>query len=286
MRKLILVGASVLLLTNVVVLAGVSYNRSGEPLVSIELTERELPVWQSYNSADENSGTALSLKWQVFNPDENLEYLSNTYITPSWLDDEKLTALGFDMDILKADIEKYQYRTWHHSVEALVVLEYQGDSYQRMLTVAENRMEILQKRAANFPDDKREQNKLSNFKKQLSRLKTSQSRLYAIDAGLDENALFQKYADKNRYLFVKAEIGLRWNKKDIEGRIRQLYVKQVHVPLPFSNMLSRISAGERYGAYNTTVVTPRYRVQLNIGQRLEPWVASVVATESADSSLK
>ena len=65
MHKLILACVSLLLLSNVVVLAGVAYNRSGEPLASIELTERELPLRVTYNSTDDDSGTALSLKWHA-----------------------------------------------------------------------------------------------------------------------------------------------------------------------------------------------------------------------------
>ena len=50
MRKLIIASVVLLLLTNVVVLAGVAYNRSGAPLISIELTERELPIMDSASS--------------------------------------------------------------------------------------------------------------------------------------------------------------------------------------------------------------------------------------------
>ncbi|MCK5640496.1 MAG: DUF4824 family protein, partial [Gammaproteobacteria bacterium] len=279
MRKLILASVSLLLLTNVVVLAGVAYNRSDEPLFSIELTERELPIRQSFSSTDENSGTALSLDWQIFDPDEDPNYFSNTYTTPTWLDDKKLTALGFDIKELKSNIKKYRYRTSHLSVEAVVVLEYQGEAYHKTLALAESKAERLRKRAADFPDDEVELNKLNNFKKQLSRLKISQSRLYAVDAGLDKQALMQKYADQSRYLFARGEIGLRWKKEDVEGRIRQLYIQKIHASLPFSNILSGLTPGDAYNSYSAEPVPPRYKVQLNIGKRLEPWIASVTQME-------
>ena len=53
-------GASVglLVLTNAVVLAGVAYNRSGEPEVEITLTERELPVaLGTFGGRDEDTGS-------------------------------------------------------------------------------------------------------------------------------------------------------------------------------------------------------------------------------------
>ncbi|MCK4704057.1 MAG: DUF4824 family protein [Gammaproteobacteria bacterium] len=280
MRKLILACISLLLLTNVVVLAGVAYNRSAEPLVSIELTERELPIWQSYNSTDENSGTSLTLEWQLFDPDEDPNYLSNTYGTPIWLDDKKLTALGFDLEELKSDKDRYQYNTSQLSTEVVVVLEYQGESYHKLLALAESKAERLRKSAADSPDDDDQLKELNNFENKLSRLKTSQSRLYAVDAGLDKQALIQKYADQNKYLFARGEIGLSWNDDDIEGRIRQLYIPQIHVPLPFSNMLSGFTPGDRYNSYNSEITPPRYKVQLNIGQRLEPWIVSVMQMES------
>jgi hypothetical protein len=59
MRKLLIAAVVLLLLANVVVLTGVAYNRSGEPLFSIELTERELPLMQSIGYEEENSGTTL-----------------------------------------------------------------------------------------------------------------------------------------------------------------------------------------------------------------------------------
>ena len=75
MRKLLLSAVVLLLLTNVVVLAGVAYNRAGEPVVSLELTERELTLVRSYRRTDENSGTALSLQWQVSGDGEPLATL-------------------------------------------------------------------------------------------------------------------------------------------------------------------------------------------------------------------
>ena len=279
MRKLILAAVSLLLFTNVVVLAGVAYNRSADPLVSIELTERELSVRQIFNRSDENSGTALSLKWQI-NPDEIPKYFSGNYKKAAWLDDKKLTALGFDMKELKNDIEKYQYRTSHLSTEAVVVLEYQGESYDKALALAESKAERLRKKVADFPDDEAELKKLNNFEKQLSRLKISNSRLYAIDAGLNEQALMNKYTEQNKYLFARGEIGLSWNKKNIEGRIRHLYIQQIHVPLPLSNILPSLALENGYNSYNAKIIAPRYKVQLNIGKRLEPWVASVTQTES------
>lgn len=280
MRKLMLTCVLLLTLTNIVVLAGVAYNRSGEPLLSLELTERELPIIQSFNSKDENSGTTLSLKWQIHDPDEDPQYLSTTYGSSDWLDHEKLTELGFDMKKFKSEKDKYRHRTSHLATEVILVLEYQGDSYDKALALAEMKANKLRQRFAKDPDDKDLLNALSNYERTLTRLKVSRTRLYVVDAGLDKSALMQKYAEQNNILLVRGEIGLHWLDNVVSGHIRQLYIQQVHVPLPLSEQLITWTNGETYTSYKNSSIAPHYKVRLNIGKRLEPWIESVTQMES------
>lgn len=278
MRKLLITLVVLLLLTNVVVLAGVAYNRSGEPLASVELTERELPIQRSYRSNDENSGTALRLGWQVLVPDK-LEYRSSRYGTPEWLDEDKLTALGFDIETFKKDIAKYQYRTGHLDTEVILVMEYEGDTYHRALALMASKVEELRKRAVDSPDDKKLSKKLERFETQLRQEKLTNTRLYVIDAGLDEQTLMQQYANKSNLLFMRGKIGLRWRKEAIQGRIKQVHANLVHVPLPFSEQLPVLTAGKTFSTYGKNPTPPRYKVRLNIGKRFEPWIDSVMAME-------
>ncbi len=274
MRKFTIASVILLLLTNAMVLAGVAYNRSGEPVISIELTERELPVNQSFSVNDENSGTTLSLKWQVLDPDEDSYYMTTTYGTPEWLDDNKLKELGFDMKALKSDADKFRSRTSNLSAEAILVLEYQGESYYKALASVKEKVDKLRLQAADYPDNENSNN-LENYEKRLSRLKKSQTRLFVIDAGLDKQALLKRYADKNKYLLTRGEIGLRWVGDIVSGRIKQLYIHQLHVPLPLSEQVAAITNGEVYSTYNNDQISPRYSVRMNIGKRLEPWIESV-----------
>ena len=274
MGKFTITSVILLLLSNAMVLAGVAYNRSGEPVISIELTERELPVNQSFSVNDENSGTTLSLKWQVLDSDEDSYYMTTTYGTPEWLDDNKLTELGFDMNVLKSDADKFRSRTSNLSAEAILVLEYQGDSYYKALASVKEKVDKLRLQAADNPDNEN-RNNLENYEKRLSRLKKSQTRLFVIDAGLDKQALLKRYADKNKYLLTRGEIGLRWVGDIVSGRIKQLYIRQLHVPLPLSEQVVGITNGEVYSTYNNNHISPRYSVRLNIGKRLEPWIESV-----------
>lgn len=280
MRKFIVASVFLLLLTNIVVLAGVAYNRSGDPLLTIELTERELPIVVSAGSKDENSGTTLSLKWHILSPDKDPEYLSTTYGSSAWLDDEKLTELGFDMKKFKSEPDKYRHRTSHLATEAVLVLEYQGDAYLKALAFVKEKEEQLRLMVAEYPGDERLANDLNNYVEQLTRLKVTQSRLYVVDAGLDVQALIDKYAGNNNYLLARGEIGLGWNEDDVSGRISQLYIRQVHVPLPLSEQLVTLANREAYASNRNSSIPPRYKVRLNIGKRLEPWIESVTKMES------
>ena len=279
MRKLVFACVLLLLLTNIVVLAGVAYNRSGEPLSSLELTERELPVLLSFSNTDENSGTTLALQWQILDPDNVPAYLISTYGTPAWLDDKKLTELGFEMKKLNSDTAKYRDRTSNLSTEVILVLEYEGEAYHKAVALAEDKVEKLRKQVADSPEDNIRLKELSDSEVQLIRLKKSQTHLYVIDADLDEQVLMRKYAGKNNILLARGEIGLSWSEDEISGLIRQMFIGQVHVPLPFSEQLTNLTAGKTYSAYNKKPIPPRYKVRLNIGKRLEPWIESLTQME-------
>ena len=276
MSKLLLAAAVLLLSTNAVVLSGVAYNRAGEPFVSIDLTERELTITQSYRRTDENSGTAVSLQWQV--PGADGEPPARRYArlgSPAWLDEAKLSGLGFDLTALKNDNEHYRRKGRLLTREVVLVLEYNGDAYRQALSSAQDKVSRFREKLAKSPDDEDRAKKLEHYEKWLTRLKVSQTRLYVVDAGFDKQALAEKYADGNKYLFMRGDIGLRWNDGAVTGQIRRVHVRQVHVPLPYSKQLAELAQGRRFNAHNKDPIPPRYRVRINIGKRLEPWIAAV-----------
>ncbi len=92
MNKLTVLIASFLVLVNVIVLAGISYNRSGEVITKLQLTERELSLPYRSHRQKENSGLALRLNWN-FIPDEldrnrYSKYGLQRYNSPTWLSKE------------------------------------------------------------------------------------------------------------------------------------------------------------------------------------------------------
>ncbi len=280
MPKLLLAAVLLLVSVNVLVLAGVAYNRSGEPVLSIELTERELPVHRSFADTDENSGTSLDLKWQVFNPDEDNAYGYSNYTSPPWLDHKKLTSLGFDIERLKIATKDHPFRLNTASTDVIVVLEYQGETYRKALNVSEQKLDSLQNKVLDHPEDEEITAALSKYEDQLERFKLSSSRLYAVDAGLDLQTLMKQYPGQGRYMFARGEIKLSWNDNVIEGRIKQILIDNVHIPLPMSQALSKLSLENRPYRYDGEVIPPRYKVLMNLGQRLEPWIESVVYTNN------
>ena len=64
-RRTLLAGIALILAVNAVALAGVAYNRSGEPDSVLRLTERELQASYGWHGSAENSGAALTLRWRV-----------------------------------------------------------------------------------------------------------------------------------------------------------------------------------------------------------------------------
>lgn len=280
MNKIIIAAVMLLLISNVIVLAGVAYNRSGAPLLSIQLTERELPISYQGGLTDENSGISLQLRWNVLDLDEDSLFAYRSYNTPAWLDDARLTGFGFDVDELESDKDRYQYRVYDLQREVFLVLEYDGASYRQALESSKARIAGLQQQLERDPDNQSLANQLEKNEQGLSRLQQAQSRLFVIDGGLDKQALLQQYADHENILLTRGIIALSWNQEQIEGRIQRLSIEQIHVPLPLARQLAQLDPQQvRQYAHSPGDQPPRYRVQLNLGKRLEPWLASVALIE-------
>ena len=116
-----------IILTNAIVLAGVAYNRSGEPDAMVQLSERELQ-WQKNweRSGKEDSGLYLTLQWSMTG---YYEY-GREYREDSWLNQQKLAELGFDTSFPLNDKRSSSYYNRQLSRQAYVVLEFNGLAYE------------------------------------------------------------------------------------------------------------------------------------------------------------
>ena len=272
-KCLYIIALILLIATNVFVLIGVIYNRSGEPEALVHLTERELEF--PYSVQKENNGLSLILNWRALHRDENDAIsISNS---PDWLNKEKLTELGFDID-------NYKNKNEHHKiplpVEVFVVLENNGKAYQESLRRAEklyakaNQEFML---SNNNEDLKKE---LDEVGRKLNEEKQSKSRLFVIDVGGDPLKLRMKYNHTGQYIIAKGVVGLKYrnnsvmdNKNDITGYISDLSIKKINVPLHqrklFADLLS-----EKINRHES-IDPPHYSIRIAYGNKYEPWIQSI-----------
>lgn len=283
--KALLAGIGLIIVTNAVVLAGVSYNRSGEPEATITLSERELSLPYRYLGKDENSGIHLRL---THRSRDNGYYSRDYKLAKSlgWFNKEKLAELGFDVSQPTTDDEgKRHYQTLSEK-EVILVFEYNGKVYQDVLETAQKQVDELRAEQLVFPNfetkDKKTNYKLKRAEDNLLREKTSASRLFVVDAGQDRDVLRKKYTDRTKYLLMKGLVKARL-KDDrssglrLVGYIKSLSNKTVHVPLQHHEVLE---AAVAEGARRTQGEPPRFEATISVGQRLEPWLVGITRLEA------
>jgi hypothetical protein len=225
----------VVVLANLVALASVARNRSGEPEAELWLTERELPraPW-----TDESTGVFLRLEWARSWPGSKADW--------PWFDRAKLEALGFDCGLPADAKDAASHYARVVPREAYVVLELDGEAFGGWVEAREAQVETPPPPGGRG-DDPRE----------------TASRLVPIDAGTDPAALRRLHPDRGRRLVVPAVVSPGWRDGSVFGRIRQLRLSQVHVP---RDVAKGVPALRERGA-----AAPRYEVLVRFGRRLEPW---------------
>lgn len=269
-----LVALTLILLTNLVVLAGVAYNRSGAPGSLLTLSQRELgSPWDYDYSARENSGVSLHIGWRTLDNNNNDTYAYLRYGShqPHWLDQEKMLALGFPLPpVGNADaIGRYQQRM--SEKEVFLVLELAGPAWRESIEDAHRavaRAKTLQNAA---PDDMRQQSEVKDAEEYLRRTQTELSRLFVIDAGLDAGALRARYAGRTGYAIVRGRISpsLRTEENNewvFGGYINGLSVDRVHAPAGSLPVVAKPGAGIAKDA--------RYEAIMGWGKRFEPWLVA------------
>jgi hypothetical protein len=283
-RHLFILAFILLLVTNIVVLAGVAYNRSDEPDARINLTERELALSLSHD--EENSGIALRIVWRV--PENSKADLNHAFprpwnfshysASPKWMGAEKLKALGFDTDAILSNGTDPGRRKINVPREAYAVLEYNGVEYARALSRAEARLAKMKASLASNPDDGKLQERLRGAEKWLEYERIEASRLFVVDAGADPARLRKQYPSRAQYVIaralVRAEyVGNRENPRVI-GRIDRISVNSIHLPLEFRHLIGDMDELP-YARDDEDPRPPRYAVELVYGSRLEPWIEDV-----------
>lgn len=277
--KTLAAGALLILLANAVALTGVYLNRSGEPDSRLTLSQRELTMPWGWGMAKENSGLALGLNWRVADAGTG-EYYGGGFGrgggTPEWLDAERMAALGFDTAAMAQDNAGRRV-VRQLPREVLLVLELAGPAWQQAQERArQNAARHEAARLANA-DSKEFAEKAKRAQEQLNREENVDSRLFAIDAGLDRAALRVKYPDRSRYLILKGtlrpQLVTREKKTRLTGYVSALAVAQINVPHALRPLLEPALRTPRRMADGSGA---HFEATLAVGQRLEPWIESVL----------
>ncbi len=273
----LIAGLALLLATNAVALVGVAYNRSGEPDSTLSLTQRELILPYVWGLESENSGIALTLQWRVLparNDDPSDSGLSyGGWGVPGWLDEAKLSALGFDVTPRGDTVRDARRIERQLPREVLLVLELGGPVYEQSLQRAREYAQSEAALAAANPGKDEFRNRAAHAKERLDSEENRETRLFVIDAGLDPGALRARYPDGSRYAIVRGQIQphviLSAGKSRTRAYIAGLSIGQINVPHAFRRVFEPMVKLHRTSGFDPSF---RYVVAVAFGKRFEPWI--------------
>ncbi|RFF30436.1 DUF4824 family protein [Wenzhouxiangella sediminis] len=257
--RLSIFAIALVVVANALVLVGVAWNRSGQPASVLELTERELALSHDRWSNRESTGVSLSLRLA----DQDYD----------WLDAGKLAELGFD--VVPADRDDGRY--WRGQERRLfVALEYDGPAFEALLDQQRSRLERLRSELAAGGASRHE---VEAARSGLERLLRAGSRLVAVDAGTDADALRNRYANPERHVVTRGLLRMhaiaphgRGEDLRLRGRVGRLLPGEVYLPRRFHEALRQATDEQR----NAIDAPPRYRVEIRWGRGHEPWITGVV----------
>ena len=262
MKKYLFIGLAVLIGTNLVALGGVAYNRMGEATTQLTLTERELTLRSSNLDKDENSGISLYINWRTPASINSPYYAYNS--RDFKISKDEMFALGFKLN----DIEN-NYRG--ESRELFWVLEFDGALHKDEIKKAADKYKTAEMTYAEQQNDNNKRDKKQYFES-LQREKTSNSRLFFIEAATDYITLAKKFSEQQNILIVKGVARPYYDHDDktYSLSLERLAVSSIMVPMAQTDILSELKRPQ-----NRDINPPRYTVHINWGSRLEPWVIDV-----------
>lgn len=273
--RALLLGVALIVLTNAVVLAGVAYNRSGEPESVLQLTERELKIRAWNWPENENSSIDLYIHWRVAEGEPDLDdpYSRAWDRALDWLKPEQMRELGFKVDGDLESKEGAERIRRQPSRRAWVVLEFDGPAYQEALERARIRLAHATSRTAANPGEGEFEERLRSARREMEHEENRATRLFAIDVGPDADVLRARYPDRKRHAIVQGR--LRMTITGSEGRKRltvqlaDIDADAVRVPHAYrSHIEPYVKTQQNYSDDHD----PRFSATVKFGQRYEPWI--------------
>jgi len=262
MKKYLLIGLTILIGTNIVALSGVAYNRVGDATTQLMLTERELSLPYNSSFQKENSGISLAINWRTPSGENESFYRYNSRDIK--ISKHELLALGFNQIDVK---DNY----WQESKELYWAFEFNGALHKAEIEKSAEKYQTALATFQESPNDTNRRNK-TEYNKSLAREKTSNSRLFFIEASADYESLAAKFSYQKNILIVKGLAKPYYNRKDkyYNLKLKHLSVRNVMIPLEYTAVLYNLKSLDR-----GDVTPPRYVVDINWGSRLEPWIVDV-----------
>jgi len=279
--RLLILGVTLIIATNAVVIAGVIYNRSGKPESVLRLSQRELPLPYEWQGSHENSGIALNINWRVLDARvDNLNGYGSRKL--QWLDQVKMAALGFNT-ALHENSDDFQGKE-QLSKEVYLVLEMDGLAHKQAVEYAKQHLAVEGALCTASPCKKEFLERTESARKDLEREEHESSRLFVVDAGLDEVSLRAAHPDSSQYAIVRGKISPHWSQSNLKkpifsGYISNLSINGIDVPSNFHPVLKPLIEARRIRERDTQGIdkaTP-FEVTVAFGKRLEPWVTDVSA---------
>ena len=287
--SLIAAGALVLALTNAFVLVSVSSNRRQPPESVLTLTERELePQWSWMWREGENSGLSLRLQYRIESVqrprlaaigEEEPFSLYGNFGPIAWLDRDKLAALGFDVVAPPSVANEDTHYERTRGRDVLLVFELDGPVRARALQAARDHLARMERENAADPERPASAQRLQGARQALESEEHDVSRLFIVDAGLDETTLRRRYADRTHYAIVHGNIrpfvmrdGISAN---VYGVVTAVRCDSINVPLQFRAAVPLDRSPHAVAIVPArTEKKPSFTVQVAFGRHLEPWIVA------------
>lgn len=265
-RHALILGLCFVLFSNMGLWAAVYWNRLGAPESTLVLSERELrTAHQSYaplHPVDKEGNVKSAIRFRLLVANESNQ--NDAYQIP-W---EKMKTMGFDPGIVKTiEVRDTFYFLTISKKNAFAVLELDGLARQQLI----DEKEAFLATCTTGDSDRKRQNICNRTAHRLKNLKTTDSRLFIVDVGLDKEALRTAYPNRSRYAIVHATIGpsrqlLRVRDTNtpppqFTGEVNEVRVSEISLPLEWHED-SLYQRGSHFEA------------SVSFGQRLEPWLTA------------
>jgi hypothetical protein len=260
-----------LLLANANIFVRGAYNRSGEPVATVNLTGREVKIGEPY-SRERNRAerpVRVRLKW------------NQQTDSSSWFNVVKLEAIGFDCRVAADAPEAKRHYDKMRPRQSFAVLEYEGPAYEAWRRETELKIRDLEEKARKVELTKSEDGSLKRYKWSLN----AQSRLCPVDVGNDPEELLLRHPDRSRFIIAPAVVEIaRTSRRDLRskkttqiyGEISHLLVESISLSdqqcARLEEMIPRLQVSTNSYGHREWTSPQQLRFTVCYGRSYEPWV--------------